>query len=144
VEAAWGCGSVTSSLAVRVALAASAPPLLSLPSGDPVLWRQRVSGWADSLAGLEASIVLPPLSLLCLCMTTFGQARRFKAPSYADVEDQRQVPPWRGAQPSRPGFDYLGRLRWSLVVGFLGRGLLSGGVHPRGRVASCHVLFASA
>jgi hypothetical protein len=26
VEAVWGCGSVTSSLAVRVALAASAPP----------------------------------------------------------------------------------------------------------------------
>jgi hypothetical protein len=123
----------------------SPPP--SLPSSDPRLWRQRVSRWGDSL---EASVALLPLSLLHLRMTTFGQARRFTAPSYGDVEDQRQVPPWRSRQPSRPGclscsppplairhLDYLGRLMWSLVVGCLGWGLMSGGVHPRGCVASC-------
>jgi hypothetical protein len=42
----------------RVALAASAPPL-SLPSDDPELWWQRVNGWGNSLAGLEASVVSP-------------------------------------------------------------------------------------
>jgi hypothetical protein len=106
------------------------PPPPSLPSSDPRLWRQRVSRWGDSL---EASVALLPLSLLHLRMTTFGQARRFTAPSYGDVEDQRQVPPWRSRQPSRPGclgcsppplairhLDYLGRLMWSLVVGYLG------------------------
>jgi hypothetical protein len=29
-------------------------------------------------------------------MATTEQGRRFKAPSYADIEDQRQVPPWWG------------------------------------------------
>jgi hypothetical protein len=40
---------------------------------------------------------LTPLSLLHLRMATSGQARRFKAPSYIDVEVQQLVPPnWGG------------------------------------------------
>jgi hypothetical protein len=41
-------------------------------------------------------LATPDFSMLRLRMATTEQGRRFKAPSYADIEDQRQVPPWWG------------------------------------------------
>jgi hypothetical protein len=125
------------------------PPSLSLPSGDPGLWRQRVSGWGDSLVGLETLVALPLLSLLHLRMATSGQAWRFQgAKLRLRFDDQRQVSPWWGVQPGRSGclscsppplvvrnLVYLEGLRWSLVMFCLW--LRSIRVHPHGHVASC-------
>jgi hypothetical protein len=69
------------------------PPLLASfrpPSCDGKESADGVLAWQAK--GLNCFSL--PLSLLHQCMATSGHAQWFMAPSYIDVDDQQQVPPW--------------------------------------------------